>query len=263
MTSALLRYVIIGITVAGIGLVATPGGAFDQEHECSVPERFYTFEPPLTKTAKALARGREVVIAVLGGASTVGLAAGRPGLAWPPRLASSLAGRFPSTRTKVVNLAVARQTAKEAVERMVRDVLPLKPTLVIWETGTMEAVRGTDVDEFRERLQAGIDELRAAGVEVVLMNMQFSRETDAMIHFEPYLIAMRQVADANDVPLFRRRGIMRHWAETELFDLRASGGEKRRQLAAKLYDCIGRAMADFVTRGVTAAKPAINPGGDR
>jgi hypothetical protein len=87
---------------------------------------------------------------------------------------------------------------------------------------------------------------------VVLMNMQFSRETDAIIHFGPYLGAMRDLADANDVPLFRRRGIMRHWAETGLFDLRAREGEKRRQLAAKLYDCIGQAMADFVARGAPA-----------
>jgi hypothetical protein len=251
------------ITAAGIGLVAIPVGALDQEHECSVPERFYAFEPQLTKTAKALATGREVVIAVLGGSSTLGLAAGATALAWPARLGSALTDRFSSARTKVVNLAVARQTAKEAAERLGRDVPPLKPTLVIWETGTMEAVRGTDVDEFRETLQAGIDELRAAGAEVVLMNMQFSRETDAMIHFEPYLVAMRQLAGANDVPLFRRRGIMRHWAESDLLDLRARDGEKRRQLAAKLYDCIGRAMADFVTRGIPAAKPAVSPGSGR
>lgn len=263
MTSAFLRFAIVPIAAAGIGLLSAPTAAFGQERDCLVPERFYTFEPPLTKTAKALASGREVVIAALGGASTVGLAAGGPGLAWPARLASALAGRFPSTPTKVVNLAVARQTAKAAVERLARDVLPLKPTLVIWETGTMEAVRGTDVDEFRETLQAGIDELRAAGAEVVLMNMQFSRETDAMIHFEPYLIAMRELANANDVPLFRRRGIMRYWAESDLLDLRARDAEKRRQLAAKLYDCIGRAMADFVTRGVAAAKAAANPGSDR
>jgi acyl-CoA thioesterase-1 len=228
-----------------------------------VPERFYTFEPPLTKTSKALANGQEVVIVALGGASTVGLAAGGPGLAWPARLAAVLAGRFPSSRTKVVNLAVARQTAKAALERLDRDVLPLKPTLVIWETGTMEAVRGTDVDEFRETLQAGIDELRGAGAEVVLMNMQFSPETDAMIHFQPYLIAMRELADANDVPVFRRRGIMRHWAESGSLDLAAREGEMRRQLAAKLYDCIGRAMAEFVTRGVPAAKAAANPSSDR
>ena len=136
-------------------------------------------------------------------------------------MSSVLAGRFPSARIKVVNLAVARQTAKAAVERFSRDVLPLKPTLVIWETGTMEAVRGTDVDEFRETVQAGINELRAARAEVVLMNMQFSRETDAMIQFGPYLIAMRELADANDVPLFRRHGIMRYWAESGLLDLRA------------------------------------------
>ena len=54
----------------------------------------------------------------------------------------------------------------------------------------MEAVRGTAVDEFRDTLQAGIDALRTAAVEVVLMNAQFSRDTDAIIRFEPYLRAM-------------------------------------------------------------------------
>jgi lysophospholipase L1-like esterase len=264
MTPAFLRYAIVLIAAVGMSVLSAPVGTFGgQEHECPVPDRFYTSEPLLTKTAKALTGGQEVVIAVLGGASTVGLAAGGPGLAWPTRLSSVLAGRFPSARIKVVNLAVARQTAKAAVERLVRDVLLLKPTLVIWETGTMEAVRGIDVDEFRETVQAGINELRAAGTEVVLMNMQFSRETDAMIDFGPYLIAMRELAEANDVPLFRRRGIMRHWAESDLLDLRARDDAKRRQLAAKLYDCIGRALADFVTRGVSAAKPAANPGSDR
>jgi hypothetical protein len=154
---------------------------------------------------------------------------------------------------------VARQTAKRAAERLDRDVSPLKPTLVIWETGTMEAVRGTDVDEFRETLQTGIDELHSAGIEVLLMNTQFSRDTDAVIQFGPYLIAMRQLADANDLPLFRRHGIMRYWAESEVLDLRVRDGEKRRQVAAKLYDCIGRALAAFVTRGIPAAKPSLNP----
>jgi hypothetical protein len=95
------------------------------------------------------------------------------------------------------------------------------------------------------------------------MNMQFSRATDAMIHFEPYLIAMRQLADANDVPLFRRHDIMRYWVESGLLDPRVRDGDKSRQVAVKLYDCIGRAMADFVTRGIPAAKPAASPGSGR
>jgi lysophospholipase L1-like esterase len=261
MNPVFLRYALVLIAATRLVLLSAPVGVFGDERECPVPEGFYTFEPPLTKTAKALGDGREVVIAALGGASTLGLAAGRLELAWPARLASALAARFPSARTKVVNLAVARQTAKRGLERLDRDVLPLKPTLVIWETGTMEAVRGIRVGDFRETLQAGIDQLRAAGSEVVLMNTQFSRDTDAIIYFEPYLIAMRELADANDVPMFHRHGIMRHWAETGSLDLRTREGEKGRQVAAKLYDCIGRALADFVARG--AAKPTAGPGAGR
>ena len=127
----------------------------------------------------------------------------------------------------------------------------------------MEAVRGTNVDEFRQTVQSGIDKLRAAGAEVVLMNMQFSRATEAVIHFEPYLVALRELADVNDVPLFHRHGIMRHWAESGALDLRTGDGAKGRELAAKLYDCIGRGMADLVTRGIPAAKRLKSPGGDR
>ena len=263
MTPALLRPAIVVMAAVAIGLLSMPAGAFGEEQECSVPESFYTFEPTLIKTTKALADGREVVIIILGGSSTLGLAAGGGGFAWPARMAATLAVRFPSARVKVINLAVARQTAKGAADRLARDVLPLKPTLVIWETGTMEAVQASDVEEFRETVQDGIDVLRHAGAEVVLMNMQFSRATDAMIHFEPYLIALGQLADANDVPQFRRHGIMRHWAESGLLDPRVRDGEKSRQLAAKLYDCIGRAMADFVTRGIPTAKATASPGSNR
>ena len=263
MISVFLRSSMVLIAAMAVGLLCVVVDAFAQERECPVPERFYTFAPPLAKTAKALAGRREVVIVALGGASTMGVAAGGVELAWPARLAAALSERFPAKRIKVINLAVGRQTAKRGAERLDRDILSLKPTLVIWETGTMEAVRGTDVDEFRETVQTGIDKIHAAGTEVVLMNMQFSRATDAVIHFEPYRATMRELADVNDVPLFRRHGIMRHWAESGALDLRAAEGEKGRELAAKLYDCIGRAMADFVTRGVPAAKPAHSPGGDR
>lgn len=263
MISTFVRYSLVLIGAMTVGPLLAAMGTFAEERECPVPERFYEFEPTLTKTTKALVGRRDVVIVALGGASTMGVAAGGLEFAWPARLASVLAERFPSKRIKVINLAVARQTAKRAVERLDGDVLPLKPILVIWETGTMEAVRGTDIEDFRQTLQGGIDKLRAAGAEVVLMNMQFSRPTDAVIHFEPYLVTMHELADVNDVPLFRRHGIMRHWAESGALDLRAGAGEKSREVAAKLYGCIGQAMADLVTRGIPAAKRANGSGGDR
>jgi hypothetical protein len=242
------RWAVALIATAGLAFLPAPRATRGQEAACPTPEGFGASEVTLPRTVKALAGGTDVVIVTLGGSSTLGAAAGGADLAWPSRLAVVLAGRFPSARVRVVNLATPRQTAREAASRFAREVVPLRPTLLIWETGTVEAVRGTDVDDFRETVQAGIDELRAAGIEVVLMNAQFSRDTDAMIHFAPYLGALRDVADANELPVFHRYGLMRYWAESGVLDLRTKDSDKRRRLATRLYDCLGRAMADLVTR---------------
>src|SRR4029453_12061456 len=147
----------------------------------------------------------------LGGASTLGQAAGSPALAWPARLAVALTSRFPAAHVTVDNRAVARQTTQEMPARLDRDVIALKQTLVIWERGTTDAVRGTEIDELGQTIQDGIDRLRASGAEVVLMDMQFSRHTHAVINFDRYESVLREVTDANDVPLFRRHDIMHYW----------------------------------------------------
>jgi acyl-CoA thioesterase I len=248
VTLAPRRWVVALIATALLALSLAPRAVYGQDVACPTPEGFGASEASLPKTAKALAGGDDVVIVTLGGSSTLGVAAGGANLSWPSRLAVVLASRFPSARVKVVNLARPRQTALDAAGRLAHEVLPLHPRLLIWETGTVEAVRGTDVDQFRETVQGGIDELRAAGIEVVLMNAQFSRDTDAMIRFEPYLVALREVADANEVPVFNRYSLMRYWAESGVLDLRTKDGDKRRRLATRLYDCLGRAMADLATR---------------
>jgi hypothetical protein len=139
--------------------------------------------------------------------------------------------------------------------RFATDVLPKKPSLVVWETGTVDAVRGVDLDEFRDTLQRGIDQLRSAA-DVVMMDMQFARRTYAMIDFEPYERALRRIADVNDVPLFPRSDLMREWSETGEIDYAATGKERRRRVARKLYRCIGEALATFLTRRVPAGDAA-------
>ncbi len=245
------------IAAAGIGLLSLPGTAPAQEPGCAVPASFYDTEPTLPKTAAAVASGQTVSIVAIGGASTLGQAAGSADLAWPARLAVALTSRSPAVHVKVDNRAVARQTAQEMASRLDREVIAVKPTLVIWETGTTDAVQETDLDEFRQTMQTGIDRLRASGVEVVFMDMQFSRQTHAVINFGEYASVLRETTDANAVPLFRRHDIMYHWAESGLFDLMTGDHDKLHLVASRLYDCIGRAMADFITRGVhpEAARP--------
>jgi acyl-CoA thioesterase I len=238
------------MAAAGIGLLSLLGPARAQEQDCTVPARFYDTEPTLPKTAAALASGQTVFIVAVGGASTLGRAAGGSDLSWPARLAVALASRFPAARVTVDNRAVAHQTAQEMAARLDREVIALQPTLVIWETGTTDAVQDTDLDEFRQTIQTGSEQLRASGIEAVFMDMQFSPQIHAIINFDRYASTLREVADANDVPLFRRHDIMHHWVESGLLDLMTEDHDKLRRVASRLYDCIGRAVADFVSRGV-------------
>ncbi|MBI3330185.1 MAG: SGNH/GDSL hydrolase family protein [Nitrospinae bacterium] len=256
----MFRHRTIGlIATAGIGFLSLLGTVAAQGQDCPVPPSLYNSEPTLPKTAAALASGHTVSIVAIGGASTVGIAAGSPELAWPARLATALTSRFPAAFVAVDNRAVARQTAQEMASRLDREVIGLRPTLVIWETGTADAVHGTEIDAFRQTIQAGIDRLRASGAEVMLMDMQFSRRTHTVvINFDRYQSVLREVTDANEVPLFRRYDIMHHWAESRVFDLMTGDQEKLRRIASRLYDCIGRAVADFLTRGIHPAADA-NP----
>ena len=115
------RWAVALIATASLALSAAPSAAGGQEAACPTPDGFGASEATLPKTAKALASGSPVVIVALGGSSTLGVAAGGTSLAWPSRLAVVLAGRFSSARVKVVNLAMSRQTAREAAGRLAQE----------------------------------------------------------------------------------------------------------------------------------------------
>lgn len=239
----------------GIGLFAfCLQAAVAQERLCAVPPDTFEDEPVLTKTAKALKQGKKVLVVAMGGASTLGNAAGGIENSWPGRFAAALTARFPDAQIAVVNRGAPRMTASDMTARLERDILDMRPSLVILETGTTDAVRNVDPGSFRDAVQSAIEQVREDGPEIVLMDMQYSRRTHAVINFDRYLAAMREVANIFNVPLFPRHELMRLWTEEggEL-ELPTRDREKRRQQAAWLYTCIGNAMADFVARNHDSA----------
>ena len=119
-----------------------------------------------------------------------------------------------------------------------------KPDLVIWQTGTTDAIRRIDQEEFKSALDQGVERLQKAGTDVMLMNMQYSPRTESMIAVGPYSDTMRVVAQQRSVPLFDRLGIMRYWSDHGAFDLYAAG--KDDVLAHRVHNCIGRAIAGLI-----------------
>jgi acyl-CoA thioesterase-1 len=220
---------------------------------CEVPQDMLTDSSPLTHAAKRMRLEKRLKIVALGSSSTLGVGASGPTAAYPARLEEALAKMLPDVAVQSVNKGVARQTAVQMVERLDADVLPEKPAIVIWETGTAEAVRGGDLDTFSNALLAGIDKLQAAGIDVVLMDTQYSRTTAQLINFQPYVAAVEQVAGMRDLILFPRYYVMHYWVDAQRFNFADRSSAEMRKVADTVYDCIGQLLARNIAQ---ALKPA-------
>ena len=220
--------------------------ALGEPAECEAPDELMHIDDKLPRLAERLHANEPVKIVAIGGASTTGLAAGSSELAYPHRLQEILIRWYPSSPITVVNRGIPRQTAQQMLERFPTDVIPEDPVLVIWETGTTDAVRGVGVDDFAAALQTGIDELKARSIDIMLVDMQFSHSTVTVIDFEGYLNALHRVGDVNDVNVFPRFEMMRYWSEQNVFNFDGVAKDERASLAASVYECLGRKMAEAI-----------------
>ena len=241
---------ILGLTLLAGWLAVGPARAEDAPANCEVPAYLLTTESPLPRVEDAVKSGRPLDVLVVGSrSSTIGASEAS---AYPARLQEMLKERLPKVAVNVSVELQIKKTAEEVAGSLVKLVEVKKPTLVIWQTGTYDAMRSIDPDDFRAAVGEGVVALQNAGADVVLMNLQYSPRTETMISAPPYLDNMRVVAQQHDVPLFDRFAVMRHWNDSGDFDLfSASQGL---DLARRVHDCIGRALAKFV---IEAAR--VNP----
>src|ERR1700731_5457318 len=128
----------------------------------------------LPRTEAAIER-KHVSGVVLGSASSSLPGAEGVAKAYPARLQESLSRRLPGVTVKVVARTKARETAAEMVKTLRQVVNDEKPDLVIWQTGTVDAMLGVDPDEFQSALGSGLDALRASKADAVFINMQYSQ----------------------------------------------------------------------------------------
>ncbi len=125
---------------------------------------------------------------------------------------------------------------------------------MLWQTGTVEAVRGLQPDGLLDILHTGADHVRDAGGDLVLIDPQFSRFLRANTDLDPYENVMQQVATTPGVVLFRRFDLMRAWANDGRLDLEHAPKSRARQALDELNGCLGKALAHFVLSGADLLK---------
>jgi acyl-CoA thioesterase-1 len=218
--------------------------------ECRVPgSQLYTLAS-LGAVKAALKEHRAVRVLAIGSSSTAGLGASSPQATYPARLAGELERLFPNVEIEVVNRGLSGEIAGEAAERMRNTVVDVDPDLVVWQVGTNDALARVEVETFAESLDETIQWLKSHGIDVVLVDPQYTANLARDDYYGRIVKAIEEVARKDGVLLVRRFEAMRHLAR-ERKTRGAQGGQFH--LNELSYRCMAEHVALAITVGLLQA----------
>ena len=169
--------------------------------------------------------------------------------AFPIKMAAALKAAVPGLQIDVV-LRGGRGLSAADMLALLRTELKNGPyQLVLWQTGTVEAVRNSPPGDFAQVLADGAEAVDGAGANLVLIDPQYSRFLQTNSNLDPYTQALQQTAAMAGVSLFRRFDLMRAWANDGVIDLERTARTDRRKTVEMLHACLGEQLARLVLAG--------------
>jgi acyl-CoA thioesterase-1 len=224
-------------------LEGASAAAAEDGRKCRAPTALERLRAPLPRLSAKLAAKLPVTIVAFGSSSTEGVGASAPGRNYPSRLDAALREAFPNAPIRVLNKGIGGETEVEMTRRFERDVLWQHPDLVIWQVGANAVMRDAGVAADERLIDNGVRRLKQAGIDVVLMDLQYAPE---MLRHRDAPGMERYIADVGrneGVPVFRRFAIMRNWVETGAFDMARMISPDGVHMNDASYDCLARALA--------------------
>lgn len=167
--------------------------------------------------------------------------------AFPLQMAHALEKATPGLVVKVTVRGGRGMQASEMLDILRNELSTAHYDLVIWQTGTVEAVRNVPLGAFYQTLSDGAAATAASNADLVLIDPQFSRFLHANSDVETYAQALQQTAAQPGVVLFHRFELMRHWSSTGQIDLERTPRASRLETVEQLHACLGQALAHFIT----------------
>jgi hypothetical protein len=234
-------------TLAGVSLAAAFGGAARADpppEECDVPQSFIESDIDLPHVTEEVKTKHRLDISVVGSGSSSIAGPEGPHFAYPARLEEALKHQLTGVDIKLTAHVQPRETTATMVSGLGKILADDKPSLVVWQAGTSDAVSGVEPEDFRSSLDQGVTQIQAANADVVLMNMQYSPRTESMLDVSTYADVMRWVAQQHGALLFDRLAIMHYWNDAGTFDLYTA--TKKYDMARRVHECIARALASQI-----------------
>lgn len=222
---------------------------------CRLPDELAETGAHLPILASAIRAGRPARIAVLGTSSSLATSTRGLAVSYAAALPEALAKAFPGQVFEIHNHAAPNQNSVEMARRISSEIPPLKPDLVIWQTGMVDAGQNLDPHLFATALAEGIQSIRRAGSDVILVAPQYLAHLEQIRSPAAFDGLMAFAADAEDASVFRRYDMMRHWAMAGAFRLSTSDRDLQRQEGTLLNACLAQHLAAMLRRGVGLGRP--------
>jgi acyl-CoA thioesterase I len=238
----LARCVAALVAVSAGGAVAQTSAKRSDAEACLAANRSLSLGIALPRTTSRLDAGATLRSVAIGASSTLGLWVLNRAATYPEVMRRELARLRPSAHVEVINSGRIGETIRGSVSRFKRDVLAHDPDLVVWQLGTNDVAWGGRADNLKDRVVGGVRSLKAAGVDVILMDLQYAPLVLASSQHSVMETIIAEVALEEGVGLFPRFELMRRSIKAGL----PSGALVARDglhNSAAGYDCVGRALA--------------------
>jgi acyl-CoA thioesterase I len=245
--------IVPAVTPATVSNPRAPPPAF----ECKALSEFVRLDRPLRRTARRLAANEPLTIVAIGSSSTRGAGASSSAASYPSRLAVELTKRFPRSDITVLNRGVNGEEVEQMLARFPADVVAAHPDLVLWQVGTNAVLRDHQLAPDATLLRDGIKQIKDAGADVVLIDMQFAPRVIAKPETPDMEDEIARAAKEGSVDLFNRFAVMREWHDVEHMPFEAFVAPDGLHMNDWSYACVAKllatAISEAATRPVTSA----------
>jgi lysophospholipase L1-like esterase len=249
------HYLTVRAAIAAlVATVALPLTASAQTPACNAQLDQVRFVNPLAHVGQKLATGQPIAIVAIGSSSTAGAGASSPTATYPSRLQAELRDRF-KNQIDVINRGVNGEEVPDMLKRFDQSVIAAKPDLVIWQLGTNSVIRDHKMSDHGALVRAGIEKIRAAGADVILIDPQYAPKVIVKPDASRMVDLIAVIAKEEDVDLYPRFQVMRRWHDADL-DFKVFVSSDGLHMNDWSYACLAKSLGSAIVEA--AQRPVLS-----
>ena len=143
--------------------------------------------------------------------------------------------------------AVVIKDADDMIVRLPK-VIAEHPDLIIWQTGSNDPLRDVPLDRFVQETVEGIEMIRSAGIDVMLMDPQLSPQLDGKPATVQFRTAIHDIGSKMKVPVIHRYDLMRSWLAQKLMTVKQMISPDGLHMADRGYAKLAEVIAEDILR---------------